>query len=260
MRLVCLGTGGWMFNSTRDTCAYAVVDGDSAYILDAGSGLKRLLEPPFNTLLSGIKKVFVLLTHYHLDHTIGLSFSPAVFANKDVTFLLPPEEVAGLSGKDFMAGYFGSHLFPVVVDALPFHTQVRELPVGEHRLNGMRVCVKRQTHTPFSMGLRFDDLVSYHTDSVYDETHAEFSEGVKTVLMGTWVHDEEVGNPPNYSFNGHTTVNGVKRLAARLTPPRLLLIHHHPLYSIEKLKAGEAIVRSECPGAQLALDGSVFTL
>ncbi|MGH8104664.1 MAG: MBL fold metallo-hydrolase [bacterium] len=260
MRLVCLGTGGWMFNTSRDTCTYSLMDGDSAILLDAGSGMKKLLEPPFDSLLKPIHKIVVMLTHYHLDHTIGLSFSPAVFADKDVTFYLPPGNVAGLSGKDFMAGYFGSHLFPVVVDALPFKTHFRELPVGEHRIGGMTVRVKRQTHTPFSMAFRFDDMLSYHTDTVYDETHADFSKGVKTILMGMWMLDEEVGNPPNLSFNGHTTVNGVKRIAPAMAPGRLLLIHHHPLYSFEKLKLGEATVRSAYPNAELAMDGSIYDL
>ena len=45
-------------------------------MLDAGTGLRRLVTEP--AFLDGVRSLDIVLTHFHLDHTCGLAYVPAL--------------------------------------------------------------------------------------------------------------------------------------------------------------------------------------
>ena len=71
-----MGSGGWMPTESRETGCVLLRSHDSALLLDAGTGVRRLATQP--TLLEGATRLDVVLTHFHLDHVCGLSYLPAV--------------------------------------------------------------------------------------------------------------------------------------------------------------------------------------
>jgi len=73
---ILLGSGGWMPTSERETAALYLRRGDHVLLVDAGTGLHRLVEHP--ELLQGAERVDIVLTHFHLDHVIGLSYLPGL--------------------------------------------------------------------------------------------------------------------------------------------------------------------------------------
>ncbi len=75
MNGVLLGSGGWIPTSKRETCCAYLREGSHVLLIDAGTGVQRLLEQP--DLLSGAETVDIVLTHFHLDHVVGLSYLPA---------------------------------------------------------------------------------------------------------------------------------------------------------------------------------------
>src|SRR5262245_44173502 len=75
-RIALLGTGGWMPSDVRETACTLVRHGDRALVLDAGSGLRRLV--PGSPLLEGAASLDIVLTHFHLDHVCGLAYLPAL--------------------------------------------------------------------------------------------------------------------------------------------------------------------------------------
>lgn len=67
MRLYFLGTNGWYDTKLRNTLS-VLLDTDKAYVIfDAGSGFYKL-----DKYIKKDKPIFVLLSHFHLDHIIGL--------------------------------------------------------------------------------------------------------------------------------------------------------------------------------------------
>ena len=50
--------------------------GEDALVLDAGTGLQRLVADP--ALVDGVRRLDVVLTHFHLDHVCGLAYLPAL--------------------------------------------------------------------------------------------------------------------------------------------------------------------------------------
>ena len=67
MKLIFLGTNGWFDTITGNTSC-VLIDADDFYvILDAGSGFPKL-----DQYVRQDKAAFLFLSHFHLDHIVGL--------------------------------------------------------------------------------------------------------------------------------------------------------------------------------------------
>ena len=73
-----LGAGGWIPTGTHATCSALLREGDAAVLIDAGSGIERLVADP--SLLDGVERLELVLTHFHLDHVVGLAYLPGCAA------------------------------------------------------------------------------------------------------------------------------------------------------------------------------------
>ena len=71
-----LGAGGWIPTGTHATCSALLREGDAAVLIDAGSGVERLVADP--SLLDGVERLELVLTHFHLDHVVGLAYLPGL--------------------------------------------------------------------------------------------------------------------------------------------------------------------------------------
>jgi hypothetical protein len=60
---------------------------ETLVLLDAGTGLRRLVTEP--SLLEGIESVQVLLSHFHLDHVVGLTYLSALPSRQPVQVFGP---------------------------------------------------------------------------------------------------------------------------------------------------------------------------
>ena len=67
MIVTMLGTNGWFDTDFGQTMCTLIRTRDYSVILDAGYGIRRIKE-----LVDFSKPVCLLLSHLHLDHTIGL--------------------------------------------------------------------------------------------------------------------------------------------------------------------------------------------
>lgn len=82
---------------------------DTALFLDAGSGLV----PASKELLAeGIKRVYILFTHYHWDHTIGLTLSPLMFM-KHIPLTMAGPVQDGVGTRQVCQTLFSQPYFPV---------------------------------------------------------------------------------------------------------------------------------------------------
>src|SRR5450756_199820 len=104
MRVTLLGTIGWMPSDRRETTCFACRAGDSLFIFDAGTGLRRLREPAQAALLDGARDVHLFLTHYHLDHVCGLAYLPGVLPGRELVIHAPAAELNGVEPERAVAG------------------------------------------------------------------------------------------------------------------------------------------------------------
>ncbi len=67
MKITFLGTNGWYDTSTGNTICILVETDKYNIVLDAGNGLYKI-----DRYISSEKPVYLFLSHFHLDHIIGL--------------------------------------------------------------------------------------------------------------------------------------------------------------------------------------------
>lgn len=81
----------------------------SALILDGGSGL---VPASREVSREGLRRVYLLMSHYHWDHTIGLTLSPLVFM-KDVALVMGGPVQNGIGTLEMCRTLFSPPFFPV---------------------------------------------------------------------------------------------------------------------------------------------------
>lgn len=254
MQLLPLGTNGFIPSHGRQTMSFLLVDSGAALLLDAGSGVARLLEDPVAAALDGVERLDVVLTHYHLDHVIGLSYLPGVARDRRVRIFAPAPPLTE-GGPEALGRLIAPPLFPITLDRWPMPVEVVPYGGPELEVESFHLRVRAQRHPGGSVGIRVDDRLAYVTDTVVDPETARFARGVGTLLHEVWLTAAEAEHD-DAGRTGHSAAPGVAELARRAAVGRLIPIHHHPRRSaagIEEL-ARDLALRSGCE-VSLALEG-----
>jgi ribonuclease BN (tRNA processing enzyme) len=224
--LIPLGTGGFIPRG-RHTMCFLVLSRQGAVVLDAGSGLARLLDPEIAARLAGVERLEILLTHYHLDHVIGLSYLPAIWPKKPVRIHAPGPPLVDWDGRQALDRLISPPLFPVRLDELPGPVEVAPYGKGGFSLLGCAVQVRRQRHPGGSVAVRFGDSFAYATDTAPDPETARFAYGVDLLMHEVWVSDCEASQS-DPAQSGHSAASAVAAIAKAAGARRLVPIHHHP--------------------------------
>lgn len=240
MEITLLGSGGFAPSDRRETaCALLRKDGE-ALLLDAGTGARRLLTD--RGLLAGVDRLHVVLTHFHLDHLIGLFFLAGVDVPVDVwgagEALEGPPTIAlveRLLGSPFAPPSFLARL-----------GGVHELNVDDATdIGGFAIRARVQRlHSNPTLALRVDDAVGWCTDTEYDEENVAFARGSR-VLFHEAFADERT----------HAAAAQAARVAAAAGAEKLVLIHVNPAEADEEALLSSA--RSVFRDAVLGEDGLV---
>jgi ribonuclease BN (tRNA processing enzyme) len=220
-RLTILGGGGWFPAHGRQTACALLRRGDRAILIDAGTGVGRLVEQP--SLLDGIVQLDIVLTHFHLDHVAGLAYLPAALgACEQKTVWGPGQLLYGTSTRALLDSVSHEPFHPVPLEAQA--VDVRDLPEGEIELGGLRMAMRRQDrHSVPSLALRFDDELAWITDTAYDPDSAAFARGCRALAHEAWC---TTANPRHLEI--HSTAAQAAHVAARAGIDRLMLIHLPP--------------------------------
>src|SRR4051794_22831163 len=86
-----------------------VREADRILLMDAGTGVRRLLSDP--RLVEGVTRVDVVLSHFHLDHVIGLSYLPGLPKGVERAVWAPGAALYGTASNDLLARLIGPPLF-----------------------------------------------------------------------------------------------------------------------------------------------------
>ena len=231
MTLIPLGTNGFFPTGGRETMSFLALVDDTAVLLDAGSGVARLLEPSIRSRLVAAERLEILLTHYHLDHVVGLAYLSAVWPGGPVRIHAPgPPLVDG--DPSALDRLVSPPLFPKRLGDLGFPLEIETYAGDSLELAGRTAHVRRQDHGGGSVGVRWGQL-AYCTDSRIDEGSRPFVEGVDLLLHEVWVTAAEEASGARRE--GHSTVEEAAELAAAAGVRRLAPVHHRPGRTEEEL-------------------------
>ena len=231
-RMVLFGSGGWIPSESRDTMCVVVEFGTELFVLDAGTGMRGFRSRIGSALLGKHEKISIFLSHYHLDHIIGISYLPLNFKGKQVVIHAPEFGAAGQKPEEILARLFDAPVF-FPLSGFPCSIEIRSIREGKHRIEGVDVSVFRQSHTVPSVAYRIEDCLYYATDRRPTPDLVRYAAGVQYLLHDASFDEEEfehIKDPKERrrALWGHSTAQDAARLARDAGVGHLGLIHLSP--------------------------------
>ena len=229
------------FVGNNTSCVYISIE-DQHIILDAGSGIRRLGEMLMKREFgSGAGEAHIFLSHTHWDHIMGFPFfAPAYKSGNNIT-------VYGVHNglEQRISNQQEDEYYPVSLSAMGAIIDFFQLRKEEaYDLEGIWITNKMLNHPGGSFGYRIDynhKSIVYATDSEYKNIDADrrtsfvdFFKDADILIFDAQFTIEESIEKENW---GHSTsLQGVD-FAAEANVKHLLLFHHDPSYSDQKLEA-----------------------
>lgn len=242
-----LGSGGWIPSERRETACAFIRSGGQGLVLDAGTGFRRLISEP--ALLTGVRSLAIVLTHFHLDHVCGLAYVPALPITP--TIWAPGRWLYQQPSEQLLAPLRTPPFSPSPPSDLG---EVHELRPGSQSIGDFSVCAREQrAHWAPTAGLRIGDELALVTDTAYDPEIAVFARGVTHLLHEAWSCSS---NP--VAENGDATAAQAGQAAEAAGAQYLTLVHINPLLADEDELVADA--RTFMPDAQLGRDRAALRL
>lgn len=236
-----LGSGGWIPTARRETCCAYFRRGPNVLLIDAGTGIQRLIETP--DLLAGVERIDLVLTHFHLDHTAGLSYLPALPLRP--VLWGPGELLYGTPTSELLTRLLGRPLFAAPLDAIVH--PVNEVPGERFEAGPFELATRVQRmHPDPTLALRVGDAITYCTDTAADPATAAFAAGSRILFHEAWHASASTED------EGHSAAGEVGRIARDARVERLVLIHVDPLLGSDEELAAPA--RAEFANAEVGQD------
>lgn len=217
MQLHFLGTTGYHPNNRRQTACLMLPE--SGMILDAGTGLFRA-RPLIRT-----RHLDILLSHVHLDHSIGLTYLYDVLRDQSV------ERVTVHVAEDKVEA-IERHLYARLLFPVQPNFEIRTFGATPFVLPGdCRVTPFALVHPGGSHGFRLDwpdRSLAYVTDTTA-RPGTNYAQAIRGV--GTLVHECNFrdGFEDQAELTGHSCLSPVIALARSIEIQRLFLVHINPL-------------------------------
>ena len=214
MEVRLLGTGGWLPTDERETACMYVRSGPDVLLLDAGTGARRLITEP--ALLAGVERLHVVLSHFHLDHVMGLAALAGLDLEREIW--MPARHLAGMPADEVFERLVGPPFFTGTdVVGTP-----RELD-GGREIGPFQVEIRVQhQHPGKTIAVKVDGKLAYCIDTAYDPENIGFARGASILLHESFWSADTTDDP------GHTAAGEAGRLAAESGVERLVLVHINP--------------------------------
>jgi ribonuclease BN (tRNA processing enzyme) len=232
--LIPLGMNGFFPSYGRETMSFLLIDGERFLLLDAGSGVGRLVAPELRECLKGADRFEVVLTHYHLDHLVGLPSLHRLAQGKPLMLHVPASPLVDAS-PDSLEKLIAPPFFPVPLTSWTHPVEVAPFHSSPLFASGFRLEVRRQLHPGGSVGVRVGDLLAYLTDTAWDEGLAEFVKGVSWLLIEAWSLEAR-STQEELKRSGHLSARQAGRVAQEAQVQDLALVHHPPWAERELLE------------------------
>jgi phosphoribosyl 1,2-cyclic phosphodiesterase len=219
--------------------------GCDVVILDAGTGIREL---GVRLVEEGVDRMFLLLTHLHVDHLEGLGmFEPVWRPQSELHIWGPASPLASLEER--IATYFSPPLFPVHLSEVLATIVYHDASESEWTIDGARFAARAIIHPGPTVGYRVESMgttLAYLTDhepALGSDIASDSPEWISGFALAKGadllIHDCQYSREeyPTRRGWGHSTTDQVADFAERAGVGRLLLFHHDPMHGDEMLEA-----------------------
>jgi phosphoribosyl 1,2-cyclic phosphodiesterase len=261
------------------SCVEVTTDDGTLVILDAGSGIRDL---GARLMTEERRPIHIVLSHLHLDHLQGLAFFEP-FWREDVELHIwgPSSPIRSLAER--VRTYVSPPLFPVHLSDVPSRPVFHDIPDEPWNIGGALLSGCPVAHQGPTAGIRIEadgrslayipdhepalgvDLRQIEPDWISGYGVAA---GVDVLLHDAQYSDDEY---PSRVGWGHSTIAHAVDFALATDVAQLVLFHHDPAHSDERLEelGAEAVARWGSPtnapvlaaeGATICLDADGVTM
>lgn len=267
MKLKFWGTRGSIPTPGKDTvryggntpCVEVRLKNDKLVIFDAGSGIRSLGE----ALMAKGESVnaYLIIGHPHWDHIQGFPFfKPAFISGNELTIM-------GAQSKDvtlrrMVADQMNKIYFPVQLNELKAKINFRPLREGKTQIFDAELTSIYVNHPSFALGYRLDvggrSLVYISDNEPFDREVARSLKNVEKVITDKYSESKADPNQRIFDFArgadilihdatytpeeyvnrvgwGHSHYLFTLKVAAEAQVKKLILFHHDPSHSDEKI-------------------------
>ncbi|MCT4623601.1 MAG: MBL fold metallo-hydrolase [Schleiferiaceae bacterium] len=253
-----------------NTSCVEISEGDTTIILDGGSGIQRLGEK----IGFEHKEVHILLTHLHIDHTMGLGFFLPLYSPKVTVHLYGP---AGSTQTltERLRRYFSPPLFPVRLSELPNHPIIHEVHKSEFNIGSLSISTQYVCHPSATVGYRISNgekVFCYIPDHELQvgacnfPNEPEWTSGYNLALNADLLfHDAQYQNAEccDRIGWGHSSFKEAMQFAEMCNVKKLAFFHHDPHRTDDQLES----ILGELKGTEntnveteMCAEGSVYQL
>jgi phosphoribosyl 1,2-cyclic phosphodiesterase len=233
---------------------------EEVVVIDCGTGLRALGEDLAHR--PRVRRVHILMTHFHWDHIQGLPYFPPLFQHDiDIVFYSthPPDRVRGL-----LQVQMAEPFFPVPFASIPSNADFRQVQCGRPFSAGaFRVDAFPLHHPQGATGFRLDldGRVLVHA-SDHEHGDARLDAGIVRVARNAdiLVMDAQY-TPEEYAAKvgwGHSSIADAVQSAQAADVARLILFHHDPAHNDAFLDGMLARARHLFPSTDMACEGKLF--
>lgn len=238
MRIKCWGSRGSICVSGQQyikyggdtTCIEIQANSGEVVIIDAGTGIRRLGK---RLVRKKIKTCYLLLTHTHWDHIIGLPFFlPLLYS--DTTVHIQNRTFAGLTTRKVIDRVLCMPFFPVELEDYNADIRFDSSLNNRFSIGSLDIETIPTSHSQGSIGYRFtengktfvfltDNELGYaHSQGRSVEEYIDFSKDADILFHDAEYTDDEY---PDKTGWGHSCLSDVLDLSAKATVGQLGLIH-----------------------------------
>lgn len=243
-----------------NTPCVEVLAGDEVIIIDAGTGIV-----PLGQCLKarGAKRITLLLSHLHHDHTAGLPFFKPLF-DRSVELSIYCGMLDGASAKAALDAVFHPPFFPVNFSTMAPHVRHHGFTAGDTlKFGDVTVDTTPLNHPGGATAFRFrrqGKVFIYATDVEHlepepDPAMVDFVRESDLLIYDTMFDAETVCGCEGW---GHSTWEGGVALAAAAGVRTLAGFHHNPMFDDARLAAQEAAMKRRQPGSFFCREGQTI--
>lgn len=258
----------WRYGGNTPCIEVTAPDG-TRFILDCGTGLRMLGNEWMKSHRDGHIEAQVLVTHYHWDHIQGLPFFHPFFdaRNHFHFYSFQSKDLGHDSLRQVLEAQLAKPYFPVDVTTMSAEREFHEVAGGQKwEVSGTKITTAWLNHPQGCLGYRLDTSmgsVVYATDN--EPGVAEFDANLRQLAANADVLIYDAQYSPEQIAStrkgwGHSSWLEGAKLARELKVQNVVLFHHDPDSSDQKVDGFLSAARLEFPSTWAATEGMAITL
>lgn len=259
MKLEFLGVRGTAPVSGKDKnkygghtlCSSLLTSDDEWLIIDIGTGIRKLGERLLSQGGDEQLNIHVLLTHFHLDHIMGLPFFAPLYSPKvTLNFYAAchPEET-----EKYLSGLMAARYFPLEFKEVPSKKIFKEIPEEDFNIGGARISHCPLHHPQGNVSFKIQEnkkqivfaTDTEHSEKGIDKRLASFAQEADILVYDAMYTPEEYESARRGW--GHSTWLEGTKIAREAKVRNLYLSHFSPDYSDKQIDEIIALAREKFP-------------